>query len=83
MQSSFPSKASASRSILGKCVAAMALLAIVSARPAHAYLDPMSGSIILQVVLGGLAGFAVLVRLFFRKLRSFFRLDARQDQETP
>ena len=36
--------------------------------PAHAYLDPASGSMILQLVLGGVAGLAVAVRLLWRRL---------------
>ena len=42
------------------------------ALPAHAYLDPASGSMILQVVLGGIAGLAVAVKLYWHKLLAFF-----------
>ena len=34
-----------------------------------AYLDPGSGTVIVQVILGGFAGVAVLAKLFWRRLR--------------
>jgi len=37
--------------------------------PALAYLDPAAGSLILQVILGGLAGLIVLLKLYWRRLR--------------
>jgi hypothetical protein len=47
------------------------------AAPAHAYLDPASGSMLVQLVLGGAAGLAVAVRLLWRRLsRLFGRRDA-------
>jgi hypothetical protein len=36
------------------------------------YLDPSSGSMMLQIILGGLAGAAVALKLFFRRVRAFF-----------
>lgn len=35
---------------------------------AHAYLDPAAGSLVLQLVLGGVAGLAVLLKLYWHKL---------------
>ena len=35
------------------------------------YVDPTAGGILLQVVLGGLAGALVLVRVFWRRITSF------------
>lgn len=40
---------------------------------AYAYLDPNSGSMMLQVILGGLAGVAVAGKLFFHRIKSFFQ----------
>jgi len=37
--------------------------------PVLAYLDPGSGTVIVQVILGGFAGVAVLAKLFWRRLR--------------
>ena len=38
-------------------------------KDANAYLDPSSGSILIQILLGGVAGFAVLLRIYWRKIR--------------
>ena len=42
--------------------------------PAHAYLDPGTGSMFLQLLLGGVAGLAVLLKLYRQRLLSFFGL---------
>jgi hypothetical protein len=55
-----------------RTLAALCLLGLVGAAPAHAYLDPASGSMILQLVLGGAAGAAVALRLVWRRLTRFF-----------
>ncbi len=36
------------------------------------YIDPGAGSILLQALVAGLAGCAVLVSMFWRKIRGFF-----------
>jgi Na+/proline symporter len=45
----------------------VAVLLIVAA-PAYAYIDPGAGSVMLQIVLGGLAGVAVTLRLLWRRI---------------
>ena len=47
------------------------------------YLDPSSGSLMLQIVLGGLAGAAVAVKLYFRKVLAFFGKQEPTDREGP
>ena len=37
-----------------------------------AYIDPGSGSMLLQMLLGGVAGVAVAVRMYWHRLRGFF-----------
>ena len=60
---------------------AMAMVALgISTSSAHAYLDPGTGSIILQVLLGGIAGIALAIKLYWHKLLSLTGLD-RQVQE--
>lgn len=49
-------------------VVIMVWLVLVCARPAHAYLDPGSGGMMVQLLLGGFAGAAVLVKLYWRQL---------------
>ncbi|HSR52808.1 MAG TPA: hypothetical protein VLV83_18445 [Acidobacteriota bacterium] len=39
---------------------------------ALAYMDPASGSLILQIVLGGIAGAAVALKMFWGRITSFF-----------
>jgi len=46
-------------------------LALVAV-PARAYLDPASGSMFLQLLLGGVAGVAVVVKLYWHKLLGLF-----------
>lgn len=48
----------------------LALLLMVLGLPthAHAYIDPSAGSILLQLLLGGIAGVLVAVRLYWRRL---------------
>ncbi|OQB33769.1 MAG: hypothetical protein BWY07_00630 [Candidatus Hydrogenedentes bacterium ADurb.Bin170] len=36
---------------------------------AHAYLDPSSGSVLIQIILGGVAGFFVLLKIYWRRIR--------------
>ena len=45
-----------------------------------AYLDPGSGSMILQVVTGGVAAAAVAGRIYWRRLKGFFGLGKRDDE---
>ena len=44
-----------------------------------AYLDPGSGSMILQILAGGLAAVAVTARLYWSRLLKFLRI--RKDDE--
>ncbi len=53
-----------------------ALAALLAVSPVFAYLDPGSGSMLLQVVLGGLAAVGVAARLYwhrFKRLLGFGR----------
>jgi hypothetical protein len=47
------------------------------------YLDPGSGSILLQMLLAAILGIGVAVRLFWGKIRSFFtRKSLNSDKST-
>jgi hypothetical protein len=39
-----------------------------------AYLDPGSGSMLIQLLLGGVAGLAVILKLFWRRILDIFGL---------
>jgi len=41
--------------------------------PLHAYLDPGSGSMLLQVLLGGFAALGVAIRLYWQRGTARFR----------
>lgn len=57
-----------------------AILLVWDAR-AEAYLDPGSGSMLIQLLLGGLAGLAVIVNLFWRRL--LHRIGIGHDSKRP
>ena len=53
--------------------AALALLLLVlTARTAHAYLDPASGSMILQVIVAAVAAVAITLKAFWHRIRGLF-----------
>jgi hypothetical protein len=39
---------------------------------AHAYLDPGTGSILVQSLLAGIAGVAAVLSLYWQRLKAFF-----------
>lgn len=49
------------------------LLFLVMPMNAHAYLDPGTGSFIIQVVIGVLAGALVTLKIFWGKVKIFFK----------
>ncbi len=55
------------------------LLFWFSASPAWAYLDPGSGSMLLQLLLGGLAGLGVIVKLYWHRVQDFFGVRKKTD----
>ena len=46
-----------------------AICLLFAAVPAYAYVDPGAGSMLVQLVTGGVAGALVLVRMFWNRLR--------------
>jgi hypothetical protein len=47
----------------------------------EAYLDPGTGSMLLQVILGGVAAVGVAVKLYWHKLRVAFGMSKKEDSE--
>ena len=62
-----------------KCIAILAGLFL--SLPAHAYLDPGTGSMLLQVVLGGVAAVAVAVKLYWYKILSILGIRKELSEE--
>ncbi len=48
---------------------------------AVAYLDPGTGSMLLQVILGGVAAVAVAIKLYWHKFRAAIGMAKKQDTE--
>ena len=43
-------------------------------------MDPGSGSMLLQLVLGGLAGLGIIAKLYWQRLLGLFGVRARQEE---
>lgn len=59
------------------------LILTLLAVPAHAYLDPASGSMFLQLLLGGVAGVALAIKLYWHKLLGLFGAKKHQEHDEP
>ncbi|HKZ53366.1 MAG TPA: hypothetical protein VJ085_08810 [Candidatus Acidoferrales bacterium] len=60
----------------------LALAAVLAApTPAHAYVDPGAGSMLLQLLLGGVAGLFVFFRLFREKILKLFGFGKDDDSQ--
>jgi len=49
-------------------------------REAFAYLDPGTGSMLLQLLLGGVAGAIMVVKLYWRQLSRLFRREKKTEK---
>ena len=58
-----------------------AIILSFSAMPALAYIDPVTGSIIVQTVVGGLATAAVALRSVREKIFGLFKSKPKDDTE--
>ncbi len=48
-----------------------------------AYLDPGSGSMILQIIAGGAAAVAVTAKLYWNRILKFLRIRKPEDETAP
>ena len=72
----------------GFLLALATMLVVASTSTAQAYLDPGTGSIILQVLLGGVAGLVLACKMYWQKVLSTLGIkrkpadlrEIRQDQ---
>ncbi len=46
-----------------------------------AYLDPGTGSMLLQVILGGIAAVGVATKLYWHKIRAAFGMARKEESE--
>ena len=57
------------------------LAAVLVPVPVFAYLDPGTGSMLLQVILGGVAALAVAVKLFWYRIIAFLGFKKKPSSE--
>jgi hypothetical protein len=50
------------------------ILAEIFTKP-HAYLDPGTGSLLIQLLLAGLLGVGVAIKIFWKNIKGFFGID--------
>ena len=60
-----------SRSLINSVVLA-GLLLLIFTHNAHAYLDPGTGSYILQLVIASLLGISFAIKVYWGKIKTFF-----------
>lgn len=54
--------------------------------PAYAYIDPGTGSLILQTLIGAIAGGLIVLKLYWNRLKGFFsgsrqKAESRQEDQ--
>lgn len=71
-----------SRHCRRKLYIAFLLAAWLGATPsAHAYVDPGSASMFFQILIGSLLGAVVAIKLYWQKLKSFFRRNSSESKK--
>jgi hypothetical protein len=58
-----------------------AVICLVAAAPAHAYVDPGSGSYLFQFMIAGIAGSVYAVKTFWGRIRPFFLQRTRKPEQ--
>ena len=48
------------------------IIGLLFSQPAYAYLDPGTGSVLLQGLLAGFAGFLAVLKLYWQRVKRFF-----------
>ncbi len=61
------------------CFVFLFVLVIFPPRSAHAYIDPGTGSYILQIVIAGIAAGAFAIKMFWRRIRALFSSNKTQE----
>lgn len=61
---------------------ATVVAALLAPAVAHAYVDPGTGSMVLQGVIAGILGVGLTIKLYWRKIRKRLRGKSSRDNET-
>lgn len=56
-------------------------LALLAPRQAMAYIDPGSGSFFLQMLLAGILGLSMTLKLFWQRIKTFFSGGKRTSED--
>ena len=59
----------------------VAILLLLMFTDVLAYLDPGTGSMMLQVILGGIAAVGVAIKLYWHRLRAALGMAKKEDPE--
>jgi hypothetical protein len=59
----------------------LAFLQLLFPRNAHAYLDPATGSYVLQIIIAAVVGGLFLIKQYFAKIRTFFKNVFSKEEE--
>lgn len=57
------------------------VLLFAAPSPAYAYLDANTGSLLAQLLLGGIAGIALVGKLYWHRLKGFLGLSKPDDDD--
>jgi hypothetical protein len=63
-------------------IAIVTCFLILPTNSAFAYLDPASGSMIIQALIAGIAAVSVSIGVFWRRIRSFFRGKKKEEEKS-
>ena len=63
----------------GAAVLCASILGLISA-PAFAYLDPGTGSMLIQGLVGAIAAAALTIKLYWHKFKALFRSKKRSEE---
>lgn len=61
---------------------ALSLLLVLSVTPLFAYLDPGSGSMLIQVMLGAMAALFVVMRAYWDRIIGIFRSPGKKSTDS-
>ena len=66
---------------MNKKNSALATTLLLLPMSAHAYLDPGTGSLIAQALIGAIAGSFMFCKLYWSKIKTFFSKDKNKEIE--
>ena len=64
-----------------KLLLSIFLISFIFTFDAHAYIDPGSGSIILQALLGALAAIGASISIYWSKFKNFFKRNKKIEKD--